>query len=213
MVATKTASLAAVNIENLLNLALSHHKNGKAKDAESIYRGVLSQKPDHADALHLLGMLMQARDAAAALVLLRKAVAADPEAPHYGDAYHALAAAYGEQGDQANVIESHRKLVALSPASAPAHSDLLHVLHYDPASTPEGLFAEALRWGNQRRDRGRAGSGGGAIGVRPGMGHAQSQGAGPDHPTAGRAGELRREERNDLGDVPAQRHQEPGPAA
>jgi protein O-GlcNAc transferase len=236
-----------VNCDDRLRLALGHHRAGRIREAQAIYRQVLSLEPEHPDALHLLGTLLQESDVEEALSLLRRAVQLDPNAAHfhcnlgallgrmgrqeeavsslhealrlkpeypeawnnlgvalekldrhpeavnafnkmlllrpadapshqcrggclrkmgrldeairsyrraaelkpdYAEAYHALAAAYGEQGNQAQVIECHRKLVELSPASPAAHSDLLHVLHYDPASTPDELFAEALRWAN-----------------------------------------------------------------
>jgi protein O-GlcNAc transferase len=228
-----------------LRLALAHHRGGRLPQAETIYRDIISREPANADALHLLGSLIQVEDPEQALQLMRRAVEFDPSAAHFRcnlgallgrmgreeeavaclrealrlkprypaalsnlgvaleklgrlreaagaheqalalrpdyveslhhrgsclrklgrldeaiashlrtaevqprftGTYHALAAAYGDLGNQAKVIECHRKLVELSPASAAAHSDLLHVLHYDPASTPELLFNEALKW-------------------------------------------------------------------
>ena len=36
---------------------MSHHQAGHLREAEGIYRQILAQRPDHADALHLLGVL------------------------------------------------------------------------------------------------------------------------------------------------------------
>jgi protein O-GlcNAc transferase len=239
------------NSSIMLEQALVHHRAGRVAQAEAIYRRVLGEDPDNADALHLLGSLIQETDPPQALGFLRRAVEIDPAAAHFhcnlgallgrmgreeeavaclrealrlkpqyleafsnlgaaleqlgklreaveahdkalvlrpeyleslhhrgsclrklgrleeaiqslvrvthlkprfAGAYHALAAAYGEQGNQAKVIECHRRLAELSPKSAAAGSDLLHVLHYDPASTPEMLFEQARRWATLHAD-------------------------------------------------------------
>src|SRR6185436_8688559 len=40
-----------------LDLALQHHQAGRLQEAEALYRNILRAKPDHADALHLLGVI------------------------------------------------------------------------------------------------------------------------------------------------------------
>ncbi len=37
--------------------ALQHHHAGRLQEAESLYRQILSTTPNHADALHMLGVL------------------------------------------------------------------------------------------------------------------------------------------------------------
>ncbi|MGV7242159.1 tetratricopeptide repeat protein [Caballeronia sp. M23-90] len=41
--------------------AFSHHQAGQMAEAESGYRQVLQQRPDHVDALHHLGVLLHQR--------------------------------------------------------------------------------------------------------------------------------------------------------
>ena len=44
---------------NLLGAGLKHHQAGRLVEAEACYRRVLAAQPDHADALHLLGIIAQ----------------------------------------------------------------------------------------------------------------------------------------------------------
>jgi hypothetical protein len=45
-------------IQTGLQLALQQHEAGDVTAAESIYRQIVRQRPDHADALHLLGVAL-----------------------------------------------------------------------------------------------------------------------------------------------------------
>jgi tetratricopeptide (TPR) repeat protein len=59
--------------------ALSLHQAGRMKQAEAAYGAVLAAEPDHAEALHALGVLRhQTGDSAAAAVLLARAATLDP---------------------------------------------------------------------------------------------------------------------------------------
>ncbi|HRE17763.1 MAG TPA: methyltransferase domain-containing protein [Rhodocyclaceae bacterium] len=63
-----------------LDDALALHEAGCLDAAEAAYRTLLAEHPDHADALHLLGVLHHQREQhAAALPLIAQAVALDPE--------------------------------------------------------------------------------------------------------------------------------------
>ena len=44
-------------VANLLGAGLKHHQAGRLADAGACYRRVLAAQPDHADALHLLGVI------------------------------------------------------------------------------------------------------------------------------------------------------------
>ncbi len=46
---------------DIFNSALSQHRSGNLAEAERLYRQVVAGAPDHAGALHNLGMLAQAR--------------------------------------------------------------------------------------------------------------------------------------------------------
>jgi len=71
----------------LLAQAIGHHRAGRFKEAESHYRKILTGKPRHADALHLLGLLAhQTGHPEDAAKLIRSAVSA--EATRAPDHYH-----------------------------------------------------------------------------------------------------------------------------
>ena len=66
----------------ILTQAVRHHEAGQLEKAEALYREVLSGDPNQPDALHLLGVLAhQKGDHAAAVTLLRQAIAQDASAP------------------------------------------------------------------------------------------------------------------------------------
>jgi cytochrome c-type biogenesis protein CcmH/NrfG len=64
--------------------ALQHHLAGRVAEAEAIYREVLAIAPDHADSLHLLGMIAyQNGDLDAAAQSIRQAIAQHENAASY----------------------------------------------------------------------------------------------------------------------------------
>jgi predicted O-linked N-acetylglucosamine transferase (SPINDLY family) len=64
----------------LLDKAVALHKSERHEEAASLYREILTQTPDHADALHLLGLVrLQKKDASAALELIDRAIELDPQ--------------------------------------------------------------------------------------------------------------------------------------
>ena len=63
-----------------LQSGLSRHQAGRLAEAEEIYRQVLAQQPNQADALHLLGVLAkQTGRLDAAVDLIRQAIALKPD--------------------------------------------------------------------------------------------------------------------------------------
>ena len=67
-------------VDALVQQAFALHSAGRLGEAEAAWRAVLARAPTHADALHLLGVLLhQRQDFATALVLLDQAVAVSPD--------------------------------------------------------------------------------------------------------------------------------------
>jgi predicted O-linked N-acetylglucosamine transferase (SPINDLY family) len=61
------------------DLALQHHQAGRLSEAESIYRQILADQPEHAGAMHLLGMVLYQRgERAEACPLVRDGARLDP---------------------------------------------------------------------------------------------------------------------------------------
>jgi FkbM family methyltransferase len=72
--------------EEMLSQALQHHRAGRLLEADLFYRQILSDWPDHAEALHLFGVLAaQLGQHAAAAQLIARAIELQPQ---HGD-YHA----------------------------------------------------------------------------------------------------------------------------
>ena len=128
--------MPTASLDETLDRAVADHDAGRLADAEPAYRRVLAAEPDHADALHLLGLLLhQTGRSAEAEPLVRRAIAVDPSQA----AFHThLGLIRSASGDAAGGIDSHRRATALDPASADAHNNL------GVALAAAGRWAEAV---------------------------------------------------------------------
>jgi predicted O-linked N-acetylglucosamine transferase (SPINDLY family) len=111
-----------MTIQQTLQTALAHHQAGQLAEAEALYRQVLAQAPEHADALHLLGVLAcQKGDLAAAIDLIRHAIARAPAIA----AYHSnLGEACRMAGRLAEAETALKRALELAPDLAPALNSL-----------------------------------------------------------------------------------------
>lgn len=67
-----------------LQQAMAHHRAGRLREAEELYRRILARHPDHPDTLNLLGLVLyQSGRAEAALRLFDRAIARAPRIPDY----------------------------------------------------------------------------------------------------------------------------------
>jgi Tfp pilus assembly protein PilF len=67
-----------------MELALQHFGSGRLRDTEGLCRQILSAQPQHAEALHLLGVLAnQTGHRDAAVELIRRAIATSPQTAEY----------------------------------------------------------------------------------------------------------------------------------
>jgi len=114
-----------------LMAALREHQAGRLDRAEAIYRQVLRLHPEHADALHLLGVVAHQRgDHEVAVKLIRRAVARNPLAPAF----------FCNLGVACQALKRHDEAVD----------------HYEHALRLQPDFAEALyNLGNVLREQGR----------------------------------------------------------
>ncbi len=102
--------------------AIQLHRQGRLDQAELIYRQILDETPDHADAIHLLGVIAHQRGQfGRAVTLMKKAIELVPDAGTY---YCNLAEACRMNGDVSGALEAARKAVALVPHSPDAHNHL-----------------------------------------------------------------------------------------
>jgi tetratricopeptide (TPR) repeat protein len=109
-------------VNEALARAVRHHEAGQLQAAEEIYRQILSVAPNHADALHLLGIAAsQQNNYELAVTYILRAIELNPN-----DAvYHSnLGNIYRAQGKQHEAIESCRRALAINPDLADAHNNL-----------------------------------------------------------------------------------------
>ncbi|MFN4259868.1 MAG: tetratricopeptide repeat protein [Gemmataceae bacterium] len=107
--------------------AIRHHQAGRLDQAELIYRRLLDEEPNHADALHLLGIVAHQRGQhQKAAQLMSRAVAIRP---HVATFHYNLAEAYRMAGNQAKAVEHGQTAVRLQPNSPAAHNNLGLALH------------------------------------------------------------------------------------
>jgi tetratricopeptide (TPR) repeat protein len=66
--------------QQALDRAIRHHRSGELREAEKIYRGLLNEHPDQADALHFLGVIrLQVGQFEEAISLIQQAVDVRPD--------------------------------------------------------------------------------------------------------------------------------------
>jgi len=106
----------------LLNVALEQHRAGNLAVAERLYRQLLADSPEWADAWHLLGALcIQANRPAEATEALERAISLKP---HQADFHSHLGAAYGALKRHDEAVTQLQYAVRLNPQAATAHYNL-----------------------------------------------------------------------------------------
>lgn len=111
-----------VQFRQELEKAAEHFCRQELSQAQSICRQILARKPDHPQALHLLGLVAaDLGQPQAALDLLRQAIAADPQA---AECYFDLGQVLWAAGRKDDAIAAIRQGLALQPDNADAHNSL-----------------------------------------------------------------------------------------
>ena len=73
-----------IALDVLLRQAIQHHQQGKCQQAEVFYRRILQRQPQHAEALHGLGLLAgQVGHYALAVTLIQQAIASHDSVPQF----------------------------------------------------------------------------------------------------------------------------------
>jgi predicted TPR repeat methyltransferase len=116
------SDFGAVLPNPLLEVGLAHHEAGRLEQAQAMYRCLLEQQPENADALHLLGVAEHQRGKhAAAIECINRAITLNPDVALYhnnlGSAYQSLS-----RFDEAR--KSIAASIALKPDVANAHYNL-----------------------------------------------------------------------------------------
>jgi tetratricopeptide (TPR) repeat protein/SAM-dependent methyltransferase len=110
----------------MLATALGHHKAGQLALAEGVYRRILAVAPNHAKALHYLGVLNhQAGRGDAAIELIRRAIACDDGVAEF---HYNLGVVLEAQKQLDEAAAQYRRTIELNAAHANAHLNLGNVL-------------------------------------------------------------------------------------
>jgi len=110
----------------ILAIAIGHHQGGRLQAAEQIYRQILAVEPDHADAIHLLGLIAhQVGKLDDALACYCRALELKPD---YAEAHNNLGVAFKEQGKLEEALACWRLALELKPEYVEAHYNLGNVL-------------------------------------------------------------------------------------
>lgn len=139
------------------NYPEAHYHLGNAlKDKRQLdpaiacWRRAVELKPDYvASHIHLGNALMHKGQLDQAIACYQRALKFKPDDI---DAHTNLGNALKETGRLDEAIDSYRRAMSLNPAFIGAHDNLLITLNYDPASTPQSLFAEARQWNHEHAE-------------------------------------------------------------
>ena len=138
--------MAAITLDQILQQAIGHHQAGRLAEAEALYRQILAVQPNHADALHLLGVIAsQVGKDELAVTLIRRALAFHPKLAaavlNLGNSLRAL-------GRCEEAVDAYRQGIVLQPDFPEAYVNLgvaLRDLHRLDEAVAAGRHAIALR--------------------------------------------------------------------
>jgi len=115
-----------VTTQQAFDLALQHHQAGRLAEAEALYRQILAVQPNHADALHLLGVVAhQAGKNDVAVGLIRQAITLKANFP---EAHSNLGIALRKTRQLDEAIAAFRQAITLQPSYPEAYSNLGNAL-------------------------------------------------------------------------------------
>ncbi len=114
-------------IPEQFSLAVEHHQAGRLQAAESLYRQILAVEPNHADAIHLLGMVAyQQGQHEVAAQFVQRAIALDGNAAVF---HNNLSQVFKDQGKLDEAVACCRRALELKPDYATAHNNLGNALN------------------------------------------------------------------------------------
>lgn len=130
-------------VEEAIAAGLAHHQAGRLAEAEALYRQILAAEPQHAEALHLLGVLAhQVGQNEIAVALIEQAIRVDGANRRY---HNNLGTAYRMLKRLDAAAASYRRALALSSDFAEAHGNLGIVLEEQgDLAAAEACFRRAI---------------------------------------------------------------------
>ncbi len=123
------------SIADLMQQATALHERGQLEEAAQFYSRVLAREPEHADALHLTGVVAHQRDRNEdAVALIARAITKNPRAPAF---HNNLGLALTALGQTAKAEAAYQEALALVPEFADA------LLNLGSLCAGQGSFEEA----------------------------------------------------------------------
>jgi len=135
--------MSELTFDQGFELALQHHRAGRLAEAERGYRALLQRQPEHADSLHLLGVIaLQTGNLEAALALIQRAVALRPDAAPCRNNLGQVLERLGREDEAARCYEA---AIALDPGYAEPYNNLgLVRARQDRTTDAEALYRQAI---------------------------------------------------------------------
>jgi protein O-GlcNAc transferase len=126
----------AARVTRRVSAGFARHEAGELDQAEALYRKALDEDPEHAEALHLLGLIAyQQGEFQSSIELIKRALLQLNDLP---EAHLNLGNALREVGQLAEAVACYRRAVTLDPDYGMAHSNLARALN------DQGLFEAGL---------------------------------------------------------------------
>jgi tetratricopeptide (TPR) repeat protein len=147
-------NMTGINIDQAIRIASRHHEAGRLHEAEQLYRQILLQQPNHAQAIYQLGLVAhQVGRNDIAIDVIRQAIDIRPDFPEAH--YHLGNALYASGQVEASIL-AYRRSIDLAADFADSHNNLGNALK------ATGRLEEAAAAYRQ------------AIALRPGLAEAHS---------------------------------------
>jgi tetratricopeptide (TPR) repeat protein len=113
-------------ISEALATAIKYHQAGRLQAAAQIYRLILQAEPNHADAIHLLGVIaQQAGNQEVAVEYIGRAIELKGDAAVF---HHNLGEAYRAMGRTPEAVACYRRALELKPDYAEAYNNMGNAL-------------------------------------------------------------------------------------
>lgn len=110
------------NYEIIFKSAIEYHQQGEIDLARMVYQSILQKYPDHADALHLLGVLTsQAGLFDQGIELIQRAIDIYPDNPVF---FNNLGTIYFQHGNYTEAVDAFENTVRLNPSHLEAYKQL-----------------------------------------------------------------------------------------
>ena len=109
-------------VEAELRKVMAFYQEGRAQDAEAICRKILEIDPNHAEALHVSGVIShQSGDKELAVSLIRRAIRNNPSKACY---HNSLGITFQDQGRTNEAIVCYQKALEVNPGFAEAYCNI-----------------------------------------------------------------------------------------